>query len=642
MHPIVPILSCLSTLAAATPWPLPTDFHRFAPRQSGIQWKPCGQDSNSTLECGRFEVPLDYAHEAAGKASLFVARYPATKQPKLGTLFLNPGGPGESGANFVANDVIMNTVGGQYDLVSWDPRGVGNSVPLAECFANASEEEAFWKDTIPRTGLEARSNFTHDPADLQAFYGQVAEVDRVLTDFGKKCVEYSPNTFQYLGSVAAVRDMIALHDLLEGADKPLNYWGFSYGTVIGIYFVNMFPNRVGRVVIDGVVDPVYWANLPPYEMWSINAESTDEALTGFVTACAAAGPTGCAIASEGSTPDSLRDELRRMIDLAYDYKKSNGTSAEFGSATIRRLLFKGMYFPAQWPQLAQTILPAWNFLTNNGTLTKRTLSLPEKRQTNATEKASVYGLQSITCADAIDAGNTTTRDVFDEMVRVTRDVSQMFGPAFEIGGFYCHRWPVRAVERYTGPWNKKLANPILVIGNEADPVTPYRSAKSVADALGDSAILVEQDDYGHASLAMHSDCTFKILSSYFLEGQLPSTDQFCGTNQQLFPGPGVTKSYLAALSASNSNSTSDLQSQVEQEKNRARQLLIGVIGLTVGILLLLVWLFWPILFEKKSGRGQKDRLDWGNEESGEGHMYKTPYDDAAAQITGGRYVPVQT
>ncbi|QRV77215.1 Abhydrolase domain-containing protein [Ceratobasidium sp. AG-Ba] len=636
MHPIIPLLSCLSTLAAASPWSLPTDFHRFAPRQPGIQWKLCGKNSNSTLECGRFEVPLDYANEAAGKASLFVARYPATKQPKLGTLFMNPGGPGESGANFVGNDVIMNTVGGQYDLVSWDPRGVGNSIPLAECFSNASEEEAFWKDTIPRTGLEARSNFTHDPADLQAFYGQVPEVDRLLTELGKKCVEYSPGTFQYLGSVAAVRDMVALHNLLEGADKPLNYWGFSYGTIIGIYFVNMFPNRVGRVVIDGVVDPVYWANLPPYEMWSINAESTDEALNGFVTACAAAGPTGCAIASEGSTPDSLRDELRQIIDLAYDYKKSNGTSAEFG------ILFQGMYSPAQWPEVARTILTARNFLTSNGTLTKRSLSLPEKRQTNATEKASAYGRQSITCADAIDAGNTTTRDVFDEMVRVTRDVSQMFGPAFEIGGFYCHRWPVRAVERYTGPWNKKLANPILVIGNEADPVTPYRSAKSVADALGDSAVLVEQDDYGHASLAMHSDCTFKILNNYFLKSQLPSTDQFCGTNQQLFPGPGVTKSYLAALSASNSNSTSELQSQVEREKNRARQLLIGVIGLTVGILLLLVWFFWPILFEKKSGRAQKDTLDWGKEESVEGYMYKTPYNDDAAQKMGGGYVPVQT
>ncbi|QRV77191.1 Abhydrolase domain-containing protein [Ceratobasidium sp. AG-Ba] len=217
------------------------------------------------------------------------------------------------------------------------------------------------------------------------------------------------------------------------------------------------------------------------------------------------------------------------------------------------------------------------------------------------------------------------------MVRVTRDVSQMFGPAFEIGGFYCHRWP-----------NKKLANPILVIGNEADPVTPYRSARSVADALGDSAVLVEQDDYGHASLAMHSDCTFKILNNYFLKSQLPSTDQFCGTNQQLFPGPGVTKSYLAALSASNSNSTSELQSQVEREKNRARQLLIGVIGLTVGILLLLVWFFWPILFEKKSGRAQKDTLNWGKEESVEGYMYKTPYNDDAAQKMGGGHVPVQT
>ncbi|QRV92027.1 Abhydrolase domain-containing protein [Ceratobasidium sp. AG-Ba] len=642
MHPTIPALLTLSALVAANPRSLPTDFHRYAPRQAGIQWQPCTKDGTSTVECGRFEVPLDYANEAAGKASLLVARYPATKEPKLGTLFLNPGGPGGSGVEFVVGgDVIMNTVGGQYDLVSWDPRGVGYSVPLAECFATGTEENAFWEGTIPRAGLEARGNFT-DPGDLEAFYAQEPEVDHLLIELGKKCVEYSPNTFQYVGSAAAVRDMVALHDLLEGADKPLNYWGFSYGTIIGIYFVNMFPSRVGRVVLDGVVDPVYWANRPADDIWSINAESTDEALTGFVSACAAAGPTGCAIASEGSTADSLREGLRELIDKAYDYKKAAGASAQFGSAQMRSVLFQGMYSPTKWPKLAEDILAYWNFLTNNGTTTKRSLPLPEKRQT--TDKAPVYSIQAITCADAMDAGNTTTKDVFDELVRVTRDVSQMFGPSWGIAGFYCHRWPVRAVERYTGPWNNKLANPILVIGNEADPITPFRSAKSVADALGDSAILVEQDDYGHVSLAMHSDCTFKILENYFLNNALPSTDQFCGTNQQLFPGPGVTKSSLAALSSSNSNSsTSDLQTQLEEEQTRARQLFIAVIALASATGLLLLSLIASCVFGKKGGKSKKDVVYWGKEDdSGEGHTYKTPYDGATSLKLGGGYAPVKT
>jgi hypothetical protein len=155
--------------------------------------------------------------------------------------------PGGSGVDFVTGgggDQIMNTVKGQYDLVSeytslvldtkkliltalgWDPRGVGMTHPRADCFASGADEGAFWEGTIPAAGLEARGNFT-DPADLEAFYAQVPEVDGLLHDLGLKCVAYSPDTFQYLGTAATVRDMVALHDYLVGPDKPVDYWGFS-------------------------------------------------------------------------------------------------------------------------------------------------------------------------------------------------------------------------------------------------------------------------------------------------------------------------------------------------------------------------------------------------------------------------------
>lgn len=115
MHSSLPTLLSLSALVAASPFPLPVGFHRYAPRQSGIQWQPCNNNTNGTKVCGRFEVPLDYANEGAGKASLFVARYPAVNEPKLGTLFLNPGGPGGSGVEFILSadaETIMSTVGG--------------------------------------------------------------------------------------------------------------------------------------------------------------------------------------------------------------------------------------------------------------------------------------------------------------------------------------------------------------------------------------------------------------------------------------------------------------------------------------------------------------------------------------------------
>lgn len=133
----------------------------------------------------------------------------------------------------------------------WDPRGIGYTVPRADCFKTGTEENAFWEGTIPRAGLEARGNFT-EQSNLDEFYEQVDEVDELLEELGQKCVAYSPDTFQYIGTAAGVRDMVYMHDLLEGKDKPVDYWGLSYGTVIGIYFVNsefMLSNALSRVLI---------------------------------------------------------------------------------------------------------------------------------------------------------------------------------------------------------------------------------------------------------------------------------------------------------------------------------------------------------------------------------------------------------
>ncbi|CAE6422740.1 unnamed protein product [Rhizoctonia solani] len=590
MPPLLAYLA-LGTVALATSvnaqhWPLPEGYHRFAPRRTGFQWEKC-IPTRTSRDCSRFEVPLDWADSTSGKASLAVARFNATKQPKLGTIFVNPGGPGGSGVDMVLSGnalKISEASGGQYDIVSWDPRGIGKTVPRAECFTTGTEENAFWEGTIPRAGLEARGNFT-DQVDIDAFYEQVDEVDDLLTQLGQQCVEYSPDTFQYIGTAAAVRDMIAMHDILEGSDKPVHYWGFSYGTVIGIYFVNMFPERVGRVVLDGVVDPELWANKPSYQKWAVKPESTDEAFTGFLKACAAAGPSRCAIAKEDSSEESLRKYVSGLIDAAYDYKRRLGPQASFGSAYVRSRIFRGMYAPSNWPALASELADIANEVLAHESHTKRSLpssiDLQSATGTND-DPAPDYAFQGVTCGDAADAGNTTTKDVFDFLVHVTRTVSPMFGPSWGEGGFYCHHWPVRAVERYTGPWNKKLANPILVIGNKADPVTPYIVAKKVADALGDSASLIQQDDYGHTSLAMHSNCTIAALQNYFLDNKLPTHELHCGTDQPLFPGSGLT---AASLDKLNPIPNSALTSKTEPNSFKGQcshSLLIATIALAVA------------------------------------------------------------
>ncbi|GAB1526823.1 hypothetical protein RhiTH_009995 [Rhizoctonia solani] len=630
MAPRGPILfgvAALASVVSASSWSLPEGYHRFAPRTEGFNWGPCDEDPSGSRECSRFEVPLDWANSTAGKATLAVARYKATATPRLGTLFINPGGPGGSGVETIISsnaEELSSMSGGQYDIVSWDPRGVGSSVPRAECFKTAAEEAAFWEGTIPHAGLEARGNFT-DQHDLDVFYEQVDEVDVLLEELGERCINFSPETFQYIGTAAAVRDMVAMHDILEGPDKPIDFWGLSYGTVIGIYLVNMFPDRVGRVVLDGVVDPVYWANRPAHEMWGVMTESTDEALTGFVTACAAAGPSGCALATNDSTPESLRALMYGLIDAAYDYKRQVGPNATIGSSDIRSMLYQGMYSPTGWPGLANQLAKCVDEFRNASLLSnsthKRSICVPlvdlVRRQntnngTSEDERAVDYSFQGVTCADAADPGNVTTKDVFDFMVKVSREVSP--------------------------------------ICNEADPVTPYISAKRVADALGDSAILIEQDDYGHSSLAMHSTCTITALQDYFMSNKLPSQDKLCGTNQELFPGPGVTKATVSKLSAhSLSTNSSSLEEELKDELEKAREhgdkLFIAVIALaTAAGLLLLGVLFSCIRSRQKSKRGLATYIPRGAFEKGgedEGHTYDDPYHEGAGAKPGG-YSRVET
>ncbi|QRW06103.1 hypothetical protein RhiLY_05102 [Ceratobasidium sp. AG-Ba] len=246
--------------------------------------------------------------------------------------------------------------------------------------------------------------------------------------------------------------------------------------------------------------------------------------------------------------------------MAYDYKKTQGANGAFGSALVRSLLRKAMYEPTTWPAAAQS-LPSVPELMKDGlnssspnasmkrsfemgmSLLPRALFPRQQNPSNSSDPAMSYAEPAIVCGDSVDAANVTTKMVFDDIVRVLKEVSHMYESSLGATWFsfhFCHRWPVRAVERYTGPFNKNLSSPVLVIGIEAHPATPFVSAKKVADAFGNSAVLVEQDDYGPPSFAMYSDCTTATLGNYFRNGTLPPSGQFCATNQALFPGIGIT------------------------------------------------------------------------------------------------------
>lgn len=325
-----------------------------------------------------------------------------------------------------------------------------------------------------------------------------------------------------------------------------------------------------------------------------------------------AGPYGCPISTSTSTGSGIVNWTRTLSELAHDYARASGNE-NFKGVYLVGQIHQILYQPGEWADFAtNTFLPYYEELVQASgsdlTLATRSLWTPPglKRQSN--QDFPDYTFQAITCGDSIDQDNITTQAVFDELVRVVKDVSPMFGIQFPQPTHYCHRWASRAVERFAGPWNHTLKNPIIVIGNKADPTTPFADAVEVAGFLGDSAVLVEQDGLGHSSLVQKSTCTQNIITNFFVNGVVPKGDDtVCPIDADgppLFPTKGVRASDIKnALSNDGNNSGSDSQELADLKADK-KNLTIAVIALGAACSMLITSLIVSFIVRRRK-RGYK-------------------------------------
>ncbi|KIJ54045.1 hypothetical protein M422DRAFT_775291 [Sphaerobolus stellatus SS14] len=507
---------------------------------SPINWTPCTNIPN--VQCATYDVPLDYADPNVGTTTIALTRVLATKQPRLGTLFINPGGPGGSGVSFAQGRALSSVAftNGQYDLLGWDPRGINGSSPKFSCgFETIDEFNSFVANSFFTDGFEARGNLSH-PEDLQRFFASVPAADDLITRLSQKCAQANGGFLKYMGTPSVVRDILAISDCLEGPGKLVNFYGFSYGTVIGNYLVNMFPERVGRIIIDGVVDSIVWATEPSFRFFDRSLQDTEPiVLPGFLNMCAAAGPGNCAFAIEGSTGASLLQEYREMIDTVFDLHQKGLTNIT--SFQVRDFVYSNLPSPTIWASVVAPQLASWR-------ITIKAAANGQSSATVSTGKRAVPVIPSpqvqsaeadiiVRCLDSIDQHDVTTTRVFQEIVNVSHVEAPLYGITMlaEYGGIFCHRFPVRGVERFQGPFNRKLANPILVVGNKGDPRTPLENAQKIASTLGNSARLLIQNGFGHTSLAETSSCTLGTVRAFLVNGTLPPVGQVCPVDTVLFP-----------------------------------------------------------------------------------------------------------
>ncbi|KAL1761685.1 Alpha/Beta hydrolase protein [Schizophyllum commune] len=521
--------------------------------ETGIDWFPCSDfeptyanvsDGRST-SCGYYQVPLDWADESIGTAKLAIVVSRSTKERK-GTVFVNPGGPGASGVGFIFGfgQTVIPAIGPHYDIVSWDPRGShGHSTPgPPACFDGTEERIKYFAGTLESTGLDIKGNLTDD-GQTQAFYSHVNEMEVKYRGLGERCLAADrEGILPYLGTAAAVRDLVSLADYFEPGVQEINFWGFSYGTTLGFTFVNMFPDRVGRVVLQSCANPILYADRPTTQQFANFLSATDKVFDGFAEACATGSKSGCALVqTENDTGADIQLYIRDLLDLAHDLLV-NGTdmSDTLTSAEYRENLYAVMYSPSSWSAFANltaVYAQSLDLLAANQTIPTNISQVLRMYKIEAS-LTPAYESEAIWCGDSVDAGNMTMRDGFEAIVQASKDVSSLFGTRWwDIPGNLCFAWPVRAVERYTGPWDKELSNRILVIGNTADPITPLENSQLMVNLLINSATLLTQDLFGHAFFAEPSTCTAKIVNKYFEDGALPSDGSVCKADDSvvLFP-----------------------------------------------------------------------------------------------------------
>lgn len=525
------------------------------PHTDKIEWSSCGDG----YECGRLLVPLDYQNKTPGHANLAVGRLLAKNTTaRLGSLFVNPGGPGGSGLSFLyrAGPALAELLDGRYDIVSWDPRGINGTTPGVDCYASQTAQDIAFSHTNTDVGFEARN--LSDPIDRAVYTQQIRKTDAENAVIAELCLNRTGEALRHVGTATVVRDLELLSSVIEGPEKPVNFWGFSYGTVVGSYFVNMFPHRVGNVVIDGVVDPELWATTSAYEWGKWDLVDTEKAYTNFLEACEDVGPTRCALnTNKTSTAPAIRKAVDKFINDLYERPLPVPLGEQpyiLTSGMVRGLMFTNMYRPRGWSSLAERIAAAMR--GNGAPITDLVLNTIEL---NTTKKAqTALAIEAVTCVDGPPLADVDPRKaieaVVEENVLTYESVSTHFA-GIEVS--MCHHWKPRESERFVGPFNHTtLANEILIIGNTADPITPVVNARSVNRMLPQSRLVV-QDGSGHCSLAMASPCTGRAIRGYFLDGVLPPNGIVCDTVERLFPEPTAPAEAKAWLNPEASLSEAD-------------------------------------------------------------------------------------
>ncbi|TCO52972.1 alpha/beta hydrolase [Actinocrispum wychmicini] len=500
-----------------------------APAVPVLDWQPC----DSGFFCATATVPLDQAHPAGATIRLAVIKHPATDPAhRIGSVFFNPGGPG--GPGFPGVTLLPPLYAhfppdlrARFDLVSFDPRGIGQSTAL-QCFDTIDQEQQ----------LIARR-----PPGFPVGAAQERTWENIAAALDAACAAHAGPLLAHDTTADVARDM----DLLRQAvgDPTMNYIGLSYGSYLGATYANLFPDKVRAITLDGAIDPVAWATGTDGSARRLGTflrlgsdEAAAAALDTFLDLCGRATTSSCAFSAGSSAAThakytALLDRLdRHPVTLA-------GTTVN-GPVGVG-LTISGLFYTQRipnvttgWPGLATLLQTLWAHTNGDPAPASNTMPAPDGTfQPHA--NAPYLGREAqlgVVCSDSPYPRNPAS---YPAQAAFAAARSGVVGPALAWGSEGCSQWPVLAPQRYTGPWNHPTPAPILVVGTTVDPVTPYRDAIAMSRDLANARLLTVHG-YGDTALLNHSSCVDTVEDAYFVTGALPAPGTVCEQDQAPFAG----------------------------------------------------------------------------------------------------------
>ncbi|MGH3716104.1 MAG: alpha/beta hydrolase [Micromonosporaceae bacterium] len=442
-------------------------------------------------ECATVKVPQDWNNPDDGETldiALLRARAKRQGRDRIGSLVINPGGPGGSGidtAVYLSLSLPVEVIG-EFDIVGFDPRGVGRSSPV-ECF---SDED---KDAM--LGAEP------DPATDQAYQEIVDLTDEMVADCEKKYGD----TLKYFSTEQTVRDMDAIRQAV--GDEKLTYLGYSYGTLLGAVYAKLFPDKIRAMVLDGAVDP----GKSEIESSEGQAAGFELAFNNFANWCKSKGRSGCAVA-----PDPRRFVSQLMAKARKSPAKGNDGREATAGWVLAAVVYT-MYVQEWWPALADALADADRGRPDG---LFRIVDTFNERESDGEYPNSMEVLTMVNCVD--EEKPPSVQDVRKLQVE-WRKKYPLFGGALALSILGCAVWPDQH-DPY--PYGKaEGAPPILVVGTTGDPATPYEQAGVLAKLLGTGRLITYQGE-GHTAYPKPG-CLNDVINGYLIELEAPEKDVTC-------------------------------------------------------------------------------------------------------------------